>query len=223
MTTRRAAANSSTQLPTAEYRDGDPEGEMTVANEVLGVADLLPIRGYDIRDEAAMQPTLLIKTIAPMAFSAAHIAAVAATSWILMLNGIVGYQLLEDGTAISMELVFGSSLAFLIPAPLSQFSKALHYKVVIIHNPVASSYQVQKYRRHNVHHFKNSAVKDFFVEAVPKFDRTNGRTPDEALLVKKLEEIAFQAETTGMTPWTERLLKGQWFRQIDKASSTSSL
>ncbi|KAF2415788.1 hypothetical protein EJ08DRAFT_600849, partial [Tothia fuscella] len=41
------------------------EGETTAANEVLGVADLLPTRGGDIRDEAALQPTLLIKTIAP--------------------------------------------------------------------------------------------------------------------------------------------------------------
>jgi serrate RNA effector molecule len=41
------------------------EGETTAANEVLGVGDLLPTRGGDMRDEAANQPTLLIKTIAP--------------------------------------------------------------------------------------------------------------------------------------------------------------
>ncbi|KAF2403992.1 hypothetical protein EJ06DRAFT_470847 [Trichodelitschia bisporula] len=41
------------------------EGEATAANEVLGVSDLVPTRGGDIRDEAALQPTLLIKTIAP--------------------------------------------------------------------------------------------------------------------------------------------------------------
>jgi hypothetical protein len=41
------------------------EGETTAANEVLGVADLLPTRGGDLRDEIALQPTLLIKTIAP--------------------------------------------------------------------------------------------------------------------------------------------------------------
>lgn len=41
------------------------EGETTAANEVLGVGDLLPIKGSDIRDENAFQPTLLIKTIAP--------------------------------------------------------------------------------------------------------------------------------------------------------------
>lgn len=41
------------------------EGETTAANEVLGVGDLVPFRGSDIRDENAFQPTLLIKTIAP--------------------------------------------------------------------------------------------------------------------------------------------------------------
>lgn len=41
------------------------EGETTAANEVLGVGDLLPTRGGDMRDESALQPTLLIKTIAP--------------------------------------------------------------------------------------------------------------------------------------------------------------
>lgn len=41
------------------------EGETSAANEVLGVGDLLPSKGSNIRDENAFQPTLLIKTIAP--------------------------------------------------------------------------------------------------------------------------------------------------------------
>lgn len=41
------------------------EGEATAANEVLGVGDLVPVQGNDIRDENLYQPTLLIKTIAP--------------------------------------------------------------------------------------------------------------------------------------------------------------
>lgn len=41
------------------------EGETTAANEVLGVGDLLPCKGGELRDEATFQPTLLIKTIAP--------------------------------------------------------------------------------------------------------------------------------------------------------------
>jgi uncharacterized C2H2 Zn-finger protein len=41
------------------------EGETTAANEILGVGDLNPANGADIRDENQFQPTLLIKTIAP--------------------------------------------------------------------------------------------------------------------------------------------------------------
>lgn len=41
------------------------EGEATAANEVLGVGDLVPANGSDLRDESLYQPTLLIKTIAP--------------------------------------------------------------------------------------------------------------------------------------------------------------
>jgi len=41
------------------------EGETSGANEVLGVGDLVPSRGSDIRDDNAFQPTLLIKTISP--------------------------------------------------------------------------------------------------------------------------------------------------------------
>ena len=41
------------------------EGEATAANEVLGVGDLVPLKGGDLRDESAFSPTLLIKTIAP--------------------------------------------------------------------------------------------------------------------------------------------------------------
>ncbi|RCI15494.1 hypothetical protein L249_3391 [Ophiocordyceps polyrhachis-furcata BCC 54312] len=41
------------------------EGEATASNEILGVGDLVPTSGADIRDENQFQPTLLIKTIAP--------------------------------------------------------------------------------------------------------------------------------------------------------------
>ncbi|KAI0175898.1 hypothetical protein GGR52DRAFT_335747 [Hypoxylon sp. FL1284] len=41
------------------------EGEATAANEVLGVSDLVPTNGSDLRDDNLYQPTLLIKTIAP--------------------------------------------------------------------------------------------------------------------------------------------------------------
>lgn len=41
------------------------EGEASAVGETLGVLDLLPVRGGDLRDEALSQPALLIKTLAP--------------------------------------------------------------------------------------------------------------------------------------------------------------
>lgn len=41
------------------------EGETTGANEVLGVGDLVPSKGGELRDPMAALPTLLVKTIAP--------------------------------------------------------------------------------------------------------------------------------------------------------------
>lgn len=47
-------------------------------------------------------------------FTAVHIATVAATAWVLMLNGIVGYQLIEDGTPMSLGLVvFSAAILFI--------------------------------------------------------------------------------------------------------------
>lgn len=47
-------------------------------------------------------------------FSAIHIGAITATAWVLMLNAIVGYQLLDDGTVKSVGLVAGSGVVFFI-------------------------------------------------------------------------------------------------------------
>ncbi|KAK0747534.1 chitin synthase III catalytic subunit [Apiosordaria backusii] len=47
-------------------------------------------------------------------FSAIHIGAIAATTWLLFINGIVGYQLMDDGTILSLALTIGSALAWLI-------------------------------------------------------------------------------------------------------------
>lgn len=48
------------------------------------------------------------------AFVAAHLASIVATTWILMMNGAVGYQLLDDGTLLSVGLIFGSAAALFI-------------------------------------------------------------------------------------------------------------
>ncbi|TKA64307.1 hypothetical protein B0A49_08228 [Cryomyces minteri] len=48
------------------------------------------------------------------AFSAVHIAAIISTLWILMINGAVSYQLLDDGTPLSLGLVFFSAAILFI-------------------------------------------------------------------------------------------------------------
>lgn len=47
-------------------------------------------------------------------FSAVHIAAIVATLWILMMNGAVGYQVVDDGTLLSIGLIFGSAAALFV-------------------------------------------------------------------------------------------------------------
>ncbi|KAL1601403.1 hypothetical protein SLS60_006316 [Paraconiothyrium brasiliense] len=48
------------------------------------------------------------------AFVAVHIAAIISTTWMLMLNGLVGYQLLDDGTAMSLGLILVSAAILFI-------------------------------------------------------------------------------------------------------------
>lgn len=48
------------------------------------------------------------------AFSAIHIGLIIATTWVLMLNAVVGYQLLDDGTPASIVLIVVSAGALFI-------------------------------------------------------------------------------------------------------------
>ena len=52
-------------IPKGEIGGAGAEREDGEANEILGVGDLNPASGAEIRDENQFQPTLLIKTIAP--------------------------------------------------------------------------------------------------------------------------------------------------------------
>lgn len=49
-----------------------------------------------------------------IAFTGIHIGMIIATTWMLMLNAIVGYQLRDDGTPVSIGLVGISALIFFI-------------------------------------------------------------------------------------------------------------
>ena len=47
-------------------------------------------------------------------FTAVHIASIVATLWILLMNAVVGYQILDDGTIASIGLIFGSAAALFV-------------------------------------------------------------------------------------------------------------
>ncbi|RDW69125.1 chitin synthase export chaperone [Aspergillus mulundensis] len=47
-------------------------------------------------------------------FSAAHVAAITATCWVLLLNALVGFQFLDDGTPASMGLLLVSGLILFV-------------------------------------------------------------------------------------------------------------
>ncbi|KLJ13201.1 hypothetical protein EMPG_11854 [Blastomyces silverae] len=47
-------------------------------------------------------------------FTAVHLGAIAATAWILLLNAIVGFQLLDDGTPVSVGLLVASGAILFI-------------------------------------------------------------------------------------------------------------
>ncbi|KAF2640786.1 hypothetical protein P280DRAFT_518134 [Massarina eburnea CBS 473.64] len=47
-------------------------------------------------------------------FVAVHLASIVATTWILLLNSLVGYQLLDDGTPVSIGLIFVSAAAIFV-------------------------------------------------------------------------------------------------------------
>ena len=55
-----------------------------------------------------------LNTTVRKGFTAVHIAAITATLWMLLLNAIVGFQLLDDGTPVSIGLVLGSAAAIFI-------------------------------------------------------------------------------------------------------------
>jgi len=69
---------------------------------IISICEIFTIGGFPLNSSVRL------------AFVAIHIAAITATSWILMLNGAVGYQLLDDGTAVSIGLLLISSLLIFI-------------------------------------------------------------------------------------------------------------
>ncbi|EMD87326.1 hypothetical protein COCHEDRAFT_1197445 [Bipolaris maydis C5] len=69
---------------------------------IISICEIFTIGGFPLNDKVRI------------VFVAIHIAAITATAWVLMLNGAVGYQLLDDGTALSIGLLLGSAIVIFI-------------------------------------------------------------------------------------------------------------
>ncbi|KAL2041691.1 hypothetical protein N7G274_005475 [Stereocaulon virgatum] len=62
-----------------------------------------------------------------LGFTAAHLGAIVATIWVLFLNGIVGYQLVDDGTTLSLGLILVSGIAFFVGTGYIALDTAFSY------------------------------------------------------------------------------------------------
>lgn len=76
------------------------QGEFPLSTKVKIVSTLSKMK------EAAANPF--------QAFTGIHLGAIVATTWILMLNAVVGYQFIDDGTAKSLGLILISALALFV-------------------------------------------------------------------------------------------------------------
>lgn len=69
---------------------------------LLSICEIFSIGGFPLKSSVRI------------GFSAAHLGMFTATTWILMLNGAVGYQALNDGSFISIVLILGSAAAMFV-------------------------------------------------------------------------------------------------------------
>ncbi|KAL4769437.1 chitin synthase III catalytic subunit [Aspergillus nidulans var. acristatus] len=69
---------------------------------IIEICEIFSVGGFPLRHDVRK------------GFSAAHIAAITMTCWILLLNALVGFQFLDDGTPASIGLFLFSGLVFFI-------------------------------------------------------------------------------------------------------------
>ncbi|KAL1955016.1 hypothetical protein VTO42DRAFT_369 [Malbranchea cinnamomea] len=69
---------------------------------LIQICEIFTVGGFPLNDDVRK------------GFSAVHLASITATAWILFLNAIVGYQLLDDGTPISIGLLVVSAAILFI-------------------------------------------------------------------------------------------------------------
>lgn len=65
---------------------------------IISIAEIFSVGEFPLRDDIRI------------AFTGIHIGMIIATTWILMLNAVVGYQIVDDGTPLSLALLVISAL-----------------------------------------------------------------------------------------------------------------
>ncbi|KAF8242271.1 hypothetical protein K440DRAFT_617709 [Wilcoxina mikolae CBS 423.85] len=86
-----------------------------VAYAVVSIAEIFSVGGF-LTDRKII-----------VWFSAVHIGAIAATCWLLLINAIVGYQLMDDGTPLSIGLTVTSALAVLVGVAYVAIDTGVNY------------------------------------------------------------------------------------------------
>lgn len=89
---------------------------------VIEICEIFTVGGIPLHDAVRKvriwvmgEPIIVLFLIQDIqGFSAVHLAAIAATCWILLLNALVGFQLLDDGTPASIGLICASALVLFI-------------------------------------------------------------------------------------------------------------
>lgn len=87
---------------------------------LIDICEIFTVGGFPLKDSVRIV-SMQKKTVKRAAvltdaqgFTGAHLGLITATTWILMINGAVGYQLIDDGTALSIGLTLVSAALLFI-------------------------------------------------------------------------------------------------------------
>jgi len=87
---------------------------------LIDICEIFTVGGFPLKDSVRIV-SMQKKTVRRAAvltdaqgFTGAHLGLITATTWILMINGAVGYQLIDDGTALSIGLTLVSAALLFI-------------------------------------------------------------------------------------------------------------
>lgn len=80
-----------------------------------------------------------------LGFTAVHLGSIVATLWVLLLNGIVGFQILDDGTPLSIGLILLSGIALFIGTGYIALDTAFSYTSTFVRSLSGSNRNIALY------------------------------------------------------------------------------